>query len=57
MFGKTHDIEGRSDDAQAIADTFGLDLGNCISIIDEDFSNIPANVPDTTGCQSVTTRI
>ena len=49
MFGKTHDIAGHAEDAQTLADAFGLDAEKCISIIDEDFSDIPANVPDTTG--------
>lgn len=49
MFGKTHDVSGHADDAQTIADAFGLDADKCISIVDEDFSTIPPHVPDTTG--------
>lgn len=49
MFGKTHDISGSADDAKLLAVAFGLEENNCISIIDEDFSDIPENKPDTTG--------
>ncbi|MBQ3331046.1 MAG: acyl--CoA ligase, partial [Ruminococcus sp.] len=49
MFGKTHDIAGHADDAQTLAAAFDLDVEKCISIVDEDFENIPANAPDTTG--------
>lgn len=49
MFGKSHDIAGHADDAKTLADAFGLSADNCISIIDEDFSAIPENKPDTSG--------
>ena len=49
MFGKTHDVSGHAEDAQTIADAFGLDADKCVSIVDEDFSTIPPHVPDTAG--------
>ena len=49
MFGKIHDVEGHSSDAKTLADAFGLDADNCVSILDEDFSDVPANKPDTAG--------
>ena len=49
MFGKTHDIAGHADDAQTIAEAFALDGTKCVSIVDEDFSDAPSMVPDTTG--------
>ena len=49
MFGKTHDIAGKSSDAVTIAEAFGLDADKCLSIIDEDFSNVPMCAPDTSG--------
>ena len=49
MYGKTHDISGGADDAKLLSVAFGLEESNCTSIVDEDFSNVPENKPDTTG--------
>ena len=49
LFGKTHDYDGHSEDIDIIFEKFGIKAENCISIIDEVFSDIPANIPDTTG--------
>ena len=49
LFGKTHDITGKTEDAGKLAELFGLNTEHCISIIDEDFSAPAVHKPDTTG--------
>ena len=49
MFGKTHDIAGHAEDAEKLSEMYGLSVDHCISILDEDFSDVPKITPDTTG--------
>ncbi len=49
LFGKNHDIAGHAEDAEILSDAFGLPVENFISILDEDFSDVPEIIPDTTG--------
>lgn len=49
LFGKTHDFEGCAQDIEMISEDLGMDKANCISIIDEDFSNAEIIEPDISG--------
>ncbi|MBQ7068457.1 MAG: acyl--CoA ligase [Synergistaceae bacterium] len=49
IYGKTHDIEGTSADAEEIAKIFNLPAENCFSVTEYDFSRASDIKPDTTG--------
>lgn len=49
IYGKTHDIEGTSADAEEIAKIFNLPAENCFSVTEYDFSQASDIKPDTTG--------
>lgn len=49
IYGKTHDIEGTSADAEEIAKIFNLPAENCFSVTEYDFSRASYIKPDTTG--------
>ena len=46
MYGKTHDVSGSDADKEVLVKTFGLAPENCVSINDEDFSDVKEVVID-----------
>ena len=49
LYGKSHDIAGHAEDAGKVAEASGLKEERCISIVDEAFTDVPANEPDRNG--------
>lgn len=49
MYGKVHDLAGTSEDAKTLSEIFNIPIENCVSMVDNDFSNAPDIKPDTTG--------
>ena len=49
IYGKVHDLAGTSEDAKTLSEIFNIPIENCVSMVDNDFSNAPDIKPDTTG--------